>query len=247
MKKVLYVIGCLLLLSASTVMAQDLKGFKKMAKDKLGLKGSSATAALGEEEVASGLKEALTKGVEKGVTQLSKPDGFLKDLEVKIPLPPEAQKVEKKLRQLGQGKQVDAAIESINRAAEDAVVGAKDIFVTAITSMTLTDAISILKGEKNAATTFLETSTRSALVEKFKPGVAASLEKVGATKHWNTVFSTYNKVPFVDKINPDLEEYATNKAADGLFIQIAKEELAIRENPAARVTDTLKKVFGSLK
>jgi uncharacterized FlgJ-related protein len=110
--------------------------------------------------------------------------------------------------------------------------------------MTLTDAMSILRGEDNAATKYLEKSTRAALFEKFKPVVKVSLDKVGATKNWNTIFTTYNKIPLVEKVNPNLEEYATNKAIDGLFIQIAKEELAIRKNPAARVSDLLKKVFG---
>lgn len=201
-------------------------------------------SALSEDEVGEGLKEALTKGIEKGVEQVSKPDGYLKDMAIKIFLPEEAKKVETKLRQLGQGDQVDKSIESLNRAAEDAASGAKDIFVTAIKAMTIQDAMSILKGEDNAATTFLEKSTRSALFAKFKPIVKVSLDKVGATKHWNTIFTTYNKIPFVQKVNPDLEEYATNKAIDGLFVQIAKEEKEIRNNPLARVTDLLKKVFG---
>ena len=202
------------------------------------------TSALSEDEVGAGLKEALTKGIEKGVEQVSKPDGYFKDMAIKIFLPEEAKKVETKLRQLGQGAQVDKAIESLNRAAEDAANGAKDIFVTAIKAMTIQDAMSILKGEDNAATVFLEKSTRAALFEKFKPIVKASLDKVGATKHWNTIFTTYNKIPLVQKVNPDLEEYATNKAIDGLFVQIAKEEKEIRNNPMARVTDLLKKVFG---
>jgi hypothetical protein len=110
--------------------------------------------------------------------------------------------------------------------------------------MTIQDAMSILKGEDNAATSYLEKTTRNALFDKFQPVVKTSLDKVGATKHWNTLFTTYNKIPFVKKVNPDLDEYATNKAIDGLFVQIAMEEKEIRENPAARVTDLLKKVFG---
>jgi hypothetical protein len=222
--------------------AQDLKKLGGKLSEKTGI--STQTSALTEGEVASGLKEALSNGVSKGVAQLSKADGFFKDPEIKIPLPEEAKKVEDKLRAIGQGDKVDATIESINRAAEDAASGAKDIFTLAIKEMSVSDAMSILKGDKDAATKYLSSSTRKALFEKFKPVVSASLEKVGATKHWNTLFTTYNKIPMVSKINPDLEEYATNKAIDGLFIQIAKEELAIRENPAARVSDLLKKVFG---
>lgn len=230
-----------ILFGATAGHAQILKDLKKTVEDKV----TTTSSDLTEEEVASGLKEALTRGVEVGVAQLSKPDGYFKDLSIKIPLPAEAKKVEDKLRSIGQGKQVDDAIESINRAAEDAANGAKDIFVTAIKNMTLTDAMGILKGEKNAATQFLEKNTRSSLFEKFKPVIKTSLDKVGATKHWNTVFSTYNKLPMVEKVNPDLEEYATNKAIDGLFVQVEKQEKEIRENPAARVSDLLKKVFGS--
>jgi hypothetical protein len=216
---------------------------KKTVGEKVESTTSSSTD-LNQEEVGSGLKEALTRGVEKGVDQLSKPDGFYKDLSIKIPLPEEAKEVEAKLRSLGQGEQVDETIESINRAAEDATTAAKEIFVEAIKGMTIEDAMSILRGDDDAATKFLEKSTRANLITKFEPIVKVSLDKVGATKNWNTIFTTYNKIPFVQKVNPDLVEYATGKAIDGLFIQIAKEELKIRQDPAARVTDLLKKVFG---
>ena len=159
-------------------------------------------------------------------------------------MPEKAKNVEEKLRKMGQGKKVDEAILSMNRAAEDAANAAKPLFVAAIKEMTITDAMNILKGEKNAATQYLHKSTNTALTEKFKPIIKVSLDKVGATKHWETVFSTYNKIPLVEKVNPNLEEYVTEKAIQGLFIQVAKEELQIRENPAARVTDLLKKVFG---
>lgn len=241
MKNLLYITSSILFISTS-VFGQDFGKLKQKVTETV--KTESTSSSLTEGEVANGLKEALNKGIEKGVTQLSKPDGYFKDLQIKIPLPEEAQVVENKLRQLGQGDQVDQAIESINRAAEDAAVGAKDIFVDAIKNMTVTDAMGLLKGNDDAATRFLEKSTREALVAKFRPIVKVSLDKVGATKHWNTIFTTYNKIPLVKKINPDLEEYATNKAIDGLFIQVAKEELEIRKNPGARVTDLLKKVFG---
>jgi hypothetical protein len=243
MKKTSYITFGILVLCASPSLAQFDK-IKKTVGDKIESVKKPVPGELSENEVASGLKEALTKGIEKGVNQLSKPNGYFGDLEIKIPLPKEAADVEKKLRSLGQGQKVDEAIESINRAAEDAANGAKDIFVDAIKNMTLTDAKSILRGDDNAATKYLEKSTRTALFEKFKPVVKTSLDKVGATKNWNSIFTIYNKIPFVDKVNPNLEEYATNKAIDGLFIQIAKEELSIRKNPAARVSDLLKKVFG---
>ena len=241
MKKLLYITSGILFLTTSA-FAQDFGKLKQKVTETV--KSETTSSSLTEGEVSDGLKEALTKGIEKGVAQLSKPDGYFKDPQIKIPLPEEAKNVESKLRQLGQGEQVDQAIESINRAAEDAASEAKDLFVNAIKNMSVTDAMGLLKGNDDAATRFLEKSTREALVAKFKPIIKVSLDKVGATKHWNTVFTTYNKIPLVTKVNPDLEEYATNKAIDGLFIQIAKEELEIRKNPGARVTDLLKKVFG---
>ncbi|MCB0503177.1 MAG: DUF4197 domain-containing protein [Bacteroidetes bacterium] len=242
MYRTILTIICALLIGTTQVNAQGFGKFLKKVEETV--KGDGASD-LTEGEVVSGLKEALMIGVEKGVDQLSQPDGYFKNLEIKIPLPPEAQVVEDKLRKIGLDKQVDDAIESLNRAAEDAVVGAKDIFINAIKQMTVTDAMSILRGDQDAATKFLERTTRPALVEKFQPTVKVSLDKVGATKYWNTVFTTYNKVPFVEDVNPDLEVYATNKAIDGLFHQIAKQEAEIRKNPGARVTDLLKKVFGS--
>ncbi len=233
---------CGFLLAANFSFGQDFGKLKNKVNESLKTENASS---LSEGEVVSGLKEALNKGVEKGVSQLSKPDGYFKDPTIKIPLPQEAKDVESKLRQMGQGEKVDEAIESINRAAEDAAMAAKDIFIDAIKNMSVTDAMGLLKGNDDAATRFLESSTRAVLVEKFRPIIKVSLEKVGATKHWNSVFTTYNKIPLVKKVNPDLEEYATNKAIDGLFVQIAKEELEIRKNPGARVTDLLKKVFGN--
>ncbi len=221
--------------------AQFPKGLKNKIKNPLEAQAPKLT----EEEVGRGLKEALTKGTEKGVDQISKPDGFFKDPTIKILMPDDAKKVEEKLRAVGQGQKVDDAIESMNRAAEDASKEAKVIFVDAIKAMTIQDAMNILKGENNAATKYLEKTTRSALYSKFEPIIGNSLDKVGATKHWETVMTTYNKIPFVEKVNPDLKEYVTNKAIDGLFVQIEKEEIEIRKNPGARTTDLLRKVFGS--
>jgi hypothetical protein len=162
-----------LFVAQNSSYGQLIKDIQKKVEDKV----TTPAAGLTEEEVAAGLKEALTNGVEKGVAQLSKPDGYFKDLAIKIPLPAEAKKVEDKLRQLGQGQKADDAIESINRAAEDAAIGAKEIFVNAIKGMSLTDAMGILKGEANAATSFLEKSTRTSLFEKFKPVIKVSLDK----------------------------------------------------------------------
>jgi hypothetical protein len=245
MKKIMYLTATVLLMTTAA-SAQGWKDLKKKAKEKTSeVKASGLpTGGLSQDEVGRGLKEALNQGVDKGVTQLHKVDGYLKDPQIKIPMPAEAKNVESKLRGMGQGKKVDEAIESMNRAAEDAAEGAKDIFVAAIKGMTLTDAMSILKGDDDAATNYLNKATRAELTKKFQPVIKVSLDKVGATKHWKTVFGTYNKIPMVKKVNPDLEKYVTDKALTGLFIQVAKEELKIRQDPTARGTDLLKKVFG---
>ena len=213
------------------------KGLEKVG---ISVPGSNS---LSEDEVGKGLKEALNKGIEKGVSKLSMVDGYFKDDQIKLFLPDEAKQVEAKLRKLGQGKKVDEAIESMNRAAEDAANSSKELFVAAIKNLSLTDAMVILKGEDDAATSYLSSQTRTQLLTKFKPIIQASLDKVGATKHWETLFNAYNKIPLVQKVNPDLVDYSTRKAIDGLFIQIAKQEAEIRNNPAARVTELLKKIF----
>ena len=242
MKKTIYLISIILTGNSflSTAQLPSLKSVTKVVTSNT----NKSSIGVSEEEVAKGLKEALNIGIETGVSQLSKKDGYFKDPQIKIPMPAEAKNVEEKLRSIGQGKKVDDAIESINRAAEDAAIASKDLFVTAIKNLTLKDVMNILHGKEDAATTFLSVNTRSQLVEKFKPIISNSLDKVGATRYWTTVFTTYNMIPLVQKVNPDLVEYATNKAIDGLFIQIAKQELAIRKNPAARVSELLKKVFG---
>lgn len=200
-------------------------------------------AAFSKEEAAEALKEALAQGTSKGVDVLSKLDGYYKNPEIKIPFPAEAEAVESKLRALGLGNQVDQAVESLNRAAEDAAIEAKDIFIAAIKSLTITDAINIVKGEEDAATQFLERETTSSLEAKFSPIIESSLQKVNATKYWGDVMNTYNKIPLVKKVNPDLTAYVTEKAIDGLFVMIAKEELNIRQNASARTSELLKKVF----
>jgi hypothetical protein len=231
-----------LIFIAANVQAQTFNDLKKKANSAV---SKSTSSGLSDSEITKGLKEALDEGVKKGVDQLSKPGGYLDDANVKIPLPPEAQVVEERLRQMGQGALVDDAIVSLNRAAEDAANEAKPLFVKAIRDMTVQDAAGILRGPDDAATVYLDKATRTELEAKFKPIISASLQKVGATTYWNAVFSQYNKIPLVKDVDPDLDEYATQKAIDGLFFQIAQEEKAIREDPSARVTETLKKVFGS--
>ncbi|MXV14704.1 DUF4197 domain-containing protein [Hufsiella ginkgonis] len=196
-------------------------------------------------EIALGLKQALEVGTGNGSDRLSAKDGFLGNLAVKILFPPEAQKVEKTLRSVGLGSLADNVITSLNRAAEDAATEAKPIFVSAIKQMTINDAVNILLGNQNdAATQYFKRVTSAQLAAKFNPIITNSLGKVGATKYWSTAMTSYNKIPLVTKINPDLDDYVTQKAIDGLFYEIAGEELKIRTNISARSTTLLQRVFG---
>ena len=197
--------------------------------------------------MGEGLKEALINGIAKGSDLVSQADGYFKNPEIKIPFPPDVKKVEDKLRQIGLGDQVDKFVMTLNRGAEDAAKEAKPVFITAIKSMTIQDAWAILKGEDNAATEYLKRTTAAQLREKFKPVIQNSLSKVNATKYYGDLVGTYNKIPFVEKVNPSLDDYATSKAVDGLFVMIAKEEKSIRKDPVARTTELLKKVFGFKK
>lgn len=195
------------------------------------------------EEIISGLKSALEIGLGKGADNVSKVDGFFKNEAIKILFPKEAQVVENTLRDIGLGKEVDKVVLSLNRGAEDAAKQAKPIFLSAIKQMTITDAMGILKGKDNEATDFLKRTTTSQLQAAFKPVIAKSLDKVQATKYWDDIIVQYNKVPMVKKINTDLNQYVTEKAMEGLFSMIAKEEKTIRKDPLARTTDLLKRVF----
>lgn len=207
------------------------------------LGGSSAP--LTTAEVAQGLKEALIKGISKGADLVSQLDGYFKNPEIKIPFPPEVKKVEDRLRQIGLGNEVDKFVMTLNRGAEDAAKEAKPIFIEAIKSMTIEDAWSILRGEDDAATQYLKRTTSGLLKEKFKPVIQNSLNRVNATRYYSDIVTRYNQIPLVQKVNPDLDDYATDKAIEGLFLMIAKEEKNIRENPVARTTEILKKVFGA--
>lgn len=202
------------------------------------------TSGLTSEQIAAGLKEALTIGTQNSTNQLSAADGFFKNAAVKILMPPEAQKVVSTLQSLGLSSLVDKAVLSMNRAAEDAAKSATPIFVNAIKGMTITDAIGILKGGNNAATNYFKSKTTADLTAAFSPVVNKALQQTSATKYWNDVFTVYNQFSKT-KIDTDLSSYVTGKAIDGIFYEVAIEEQKIRENPAARVTDLLKKVFGS--
>jgi hypothetical protein len=205
---------------------------------------TQSTGGLTEKDAADGIKEALVKGTGLSVSLVSKTDGYFKNPEIKIPFPESAKTVESKLRAMGLGSQVDQVILSINRAAEDAAKSAQPIFVNAITGMTISDAIQIVKGKNDAATQYLAKTTTPSLKAKFTPVIKASLDKVDATRLWSELISAYNQIPFVTKQNPDLTGYVTDKAITGLFTMITKEELKIRQNPVDRTTELLKKVFG---
>ncbi|WP_374949882.1 DUF4197 domain-containing protein [Mucilaginibacter sp.] len=194
-------------------------------------------------EIGNGLKQALELGTNKSSDQLSTVNGFFSNAAVKILFPPEAQKVERTLRTLGLGKLADNVILSLNRAAEDAAGKAKPIFVNAIKQMTLQDVTNILLGNQDAATQYFKRTTTLQLAASFKPVVQTSLNKVGATKYYSDAAAAYNRVPLVGKVNPDISDYVTQKAIDGLFVEIAQEELNIRQNLSARTTPLLQKVF----
>src|SRR5690606_7798262 len=194
-------------------------------------------------DISNALKEALNNGISKQVMKLTTPDGFFKNEMVKILLPQELQKVDKTLRDIGLSSLADEGLKVLNRAAEEAVKEATPIFVDAIKQMTFTDARNILMGADNAATTYLQNTTSNALYTKFSPVVNSSLSKVGADQVWNQIITKYNSIPLVNKVNPDLTDYVTTKAMDGVFTMVSVEEKEIRNNVAARTSDLLRRVF----
>jgi len=203
------------------------------------------TTGVTEAEAAQGIREALDQGVGRGISFLNKPDGFFGNQAYKLFLPAEAQKIENTLRQVGLNSLVDRAILQINRAAEDAVGYARPIFVDAIRQMTITDAINIVRGSKDAATQYFRQKTTQQLITAFMPVIKESLDKFSATKYYGDMVKTYNGFPTtLNKLNPDLPSYVVGKAVDALFDQVAQEEANIRTNAAARTTDILKRVFG---
>jgi len=235
-------LAILFLIAGTGAMGQSSDVFGSLKKK---LTGSGSSSNLSSDEIVSGLKQALTLGAQKSGDKLSAVDGFFKDKAVKILLPEQAQKVESTLRSLGMGKLVDDAILSMNRAAEDASKSAAPIFVNAIKTMTVTDGLKILQGSDTAATGYLRHATTPDLTQAFRPHIDSALEKTGATKYWKDVFQTYNSLPTTfNKVDPDLSSYVTQRAINGVFYYVAQEEKAIRKDPAAQVTDLLKKVFG---
>ena len=237
MKKIFTFVFSLALLG--TLSAQNLGGLLKKAKKA----EETLSGGLSQEEIGNGLKEALDVGVGKAVDFLSAEDGYLKS-PYKILIPEDAQKIVSKVSSVpGFGDVEDQLTEKLNRAAELAAKKAKPIFVSAIKQMTFQDAMNILMGEKNAATTYLDRTTRSSLFKEFMPVIQASLDEVNARTYWRTVVDAHNKLPFVKDANPELDEYVNNKALDGMFQLIEKKELDIRENKSSRTSDLLTRVF----
>lgn len=205
-------------------------------------------AALSNEDIIAGLKQALEVGAKNSAGLASKLDGFYKNDLIKIPMPAETADMVTKLKQLGLENQVNKFEVTMNRAAEEASKEAATVFINAITGMTVQDGLTILKGPDNAATSYLEDKTTEQLLDKFGPIVNNAMNKVQVAKHWEPLASTYNKTTFLTgkpKVNPDLQGYILDRSLHGLFTLIAQEEKNIRDNPAARVTDLLQKVFGA--
>jgi hypothetical protein len=234
MKKIALMLSLIVLLNSGCDVLQNLPT------------STNTGTGVTEAEAGRGIKEALAQGITNAVLQLNREDGFFKDAFYKILLPPEARKVENTLRDLGMGKLVDKAILQVNRGAEDAAGYAKPIFIDAIKSMTLQDAIGLVSNGDTSATHFFREKTTAKLTTAFLPVIKSSLNKAEATKYYGDIVNTYNSFPTtLKKINPDLPGYVTERATNALFDLISKEEKNIRQNPLARTTDILKKVFGS--
>jgi len=228
MKKIIYAtVFCLSIVSCDVL--------KTVATDVLAIPTT--------EEAAGGLKDALKQGFANGADALSVAGAFKNNNLIKILLPEDAQKVADKLRSIGMGAQVDDVINKLNDGAENAVKTAKPIFMDAVTQMSFNDAMGILTGGKGSATNYLKQTTTTALTAAFRPKIQASLDQIGVTKHWTELVSTYNKIPFVTKMNPDLNAHVTEKALVALFSRVEQEENLIRDNPAQRGTELMKKAF----
>ncbi|WP_191860357.1 DUF4197 domain-containing protein [Hanstruepera ponticola] len=201
------------------------------------------TTGVSNLEIASGLREALDQGIDKQVSKLTQTDGYYKNELVKILLPEELQKVDKALRDIGLGNLADEGLKVLNRAAEDAVGEATPIFVDAVKGITFNDAKNILLGDDKAATTYLESRTQTSLYNKFHPVINNSFAKVGADDIWANLINRYNAIPFTNNVNPDLTDYVTQEALEGVYKMIAVEEKEIRTKLSSRTTDLLRKVF----
>jgi len=245
-KGILFLLPALLTVQLS--QGQLLKKLGKALEEaRTGTTGTTATTGsnVTEAEAGAGIKEALAKGVNAGIAALSKKDGFFGNEAYKMFLPEDALKIEKTLRSIGLGSQVDKAILQINRAAEGAVSHAAPIFVDAIKQMSITDALKLISGGNNSVTNYFREKTSDQLKAAFAPSIKSALDSTSATRYYDDIVNTYNKLPTTfNKVNPDLQDYVTTRAVAALFDQIGKEEANIRQNPAARTTALLEKVFG---
>jgi len=240
MRKLLLTVLC----SISFMALHAQIGGKILAKGKELTGTGASTTSLTNDEVVSGLKEALTRGAKTAAESASITDGFYKNSLIFIPWPSEAQSMREKLVKMGMEKKVTEFEQSMNRAAEEASKEAYEVFVDAVKQMSVGDGFAILNGGDTAATHYLRETTTASLTTKFTPIVKAAMEKVQVTAYWNPLVTTYNKIPGVTKQNPDLEAYVTAKAINGLMVLISQQEAKIRQDPAAQVSDLLKKVFG---
>lgn len=237
---VLLFLGALLLIAAPA--SADLRDqFRELQKKYLD-KGKTS-AALDNDAVAAGLKDALSVGTRNSVSLVSKVDGYFKNPQIRIPLPENVRKIEKVLRSAGMGREVDNFLLSMNRAAEKAAPRAQDLFLGAVKEMTIPDAMSILRGNDTAATEYLKTKTSDKLYQSFRPEVSAAMDTVGVTRSFKKMMDKARSIPFLKDESVDLDHYVTTKALDGLFLMVSREETKIRKDPAARVTELMRKVF----
>jgi len=247
MKKIVYLVLALILFTAFSGNAFAQFNWDKIKQDAKETYRNTVggSGKLSNDEVIRGLKQALEIGTDNATGIASKINGYYKNPLIFIPFPPEAKKVKTVAETIGMKKQVEDFVRTLNRAAEEAAKEAAPIFIGAITQMTIQDGFQILNGPNDAATQYLQKTTSVPLKAKFKPVVKRAINRVQVTKHWKPIVTKYNQIPFVTKANPDLDEYVTDKALEGLFKLIAIEEKKIRKDPAARVTELLQRVFGS--
>jgi len=238
MKHLLILSGILILFFTSLANADLLKDAQKFI-DQQKKKNSEPDS----NTVAAGLKEALTIGAKNSVTKVSKQDGYFGNQLIKIPMPDKIHNIEKMMRQVGMGKEVDKFILTMNRAAEKAAPQALSIFGNAVKEMTIPDAVKVLKGNDTAATEYLRDKTHSKIYTAFKPSVSTAMNEVGVTHAFKDMMDKARKIPLLKREAVDLDDYVTSKALDGLFVTVGQEEHKIRKDPAARVTDLLKTVF----
>ncbi len=235
--KYVLILSCLF--AGKQVHSQTLMDLKKNVQQNM----QRTSASFTQDEAVRALRDALQKGAVWAAEKVHQADGYFKNPKIKIPLPPDAQQAESRMRSMGLGNTVDEAVLNLNRAAEAAGESAKEVFVQAIKNLTAEDAISIIKGQPTAGTQYLKDQSGSQLYQRFKPIIEQALQQVGATRHYTALAEQYNRIPGVAKINPNLADFTTQKAIEGLFLLIGEEEQNIRANPAARTTELLKKVF----